>query len=373
MRKPSIRLLVASDIHLGHRRNSASEIIANLRSAVGDNPQTAQLDILFIAGDLFDTLLHLPADSISEIDQWIKYLLTLCAKHNILLRILEGTPSHDWKQSQRFVDINELWQLKAPVKYFDTLAIEYIAEIDRHVLYVPDQYSASTEKTLEEVRALMKARSLTQVDIAIMHGQFDYQVGSLPVPKHDSKAYLELVRELISIGHDHHFTMKDRIVAQGSFDRLAHGEEEPKGHITAYLPGDGTVEVTFVENVNAKKFVTVDCRGLDTEHALGKVNALTAGLPPGSQVRTLFDPGHPLIQQPGLFVRTWPLLVWSKPKVERSTTAPALLQDLTNLAAPEAMAITRDNIVKLLMERMSHMTRDPRVLEQAQLLLEEVK
>lgn len=353
--KKSVRLAVASDIHLGHSRNPAEEIIRNLDAALPDTPETAELDAIFLGGDVFDTLLTYPDHDIGPIEAWILRLLRLCAKHDIVLRVLEGTPSHDWKQSRKFVELNETWRVGCNLRYVDDLEIEYIPKLDRHVIYVPDQHSDSTEKTLRMSQELLRAKNLTIADIAIMHGQFDFQVPpQAPVPKHDSAAWLGMVREVISIGHDHHHSRFGRIVAQGSFDRLSHGEEEAKGHIRVYLPGDGSVDVMFVETVNAKRFVSVDCQGMSTESALSEIQQQTFDLPVGTYVRLLLDPGHPMIKQPGLLQRTWSDFVWTPPKVKSKDNAKPEEDLATSLASKYvAIAITGENIESLLMERFT--------------------
>lgn len=370
--KPPLKLLSLSDIHLGHRRTRTPEITANLRRAVPHSPETELLDIIFLAGDVFDSLLNLPHEDIVEIDRWILYLLRLCKKYDIKLRVLEGTPSHDWGQSQRFVELNELHEIGCDLRYVKGMDIEYMAEFDRHILYIQDQYASSPEKTLADVHALMAARGINYVDIAIMHGQFDRQVPPQATsPKHSADEYLKIVRELICIGHDHHYWTYDKIVAQGSFDRLAHNEEEPKGHIRAFLRGDGTREVQFVENTTAKRFVSVDCQGTGVEQAGERIRATVADLPDDSFVRLIVEAGHPLLSQPGVLVRTWPQFQWSKPKIIKPDQKQAD-ELVAEVPAFQAITLTRDNLPKLLLERIGMSAPDDRIMEQAALILEEL-
>ena len=93
-------------VGLGHTRTNTFHVVDNLRKALPDNEETAKLDLILLAGDIFDHLLTLPQEEVDEIQAWITELLAICAKYNILLRVLEGTPSHDWKQSRQFVNLN---------------------------------------------------------------------------------------------------------------------------------------------------------------------------------------------------------------------------------------------------------------------------
>lgn len=354
MKIKKLNLACVSDIHLGDRRNSATEIIANLRCAVDDNTETSQLDIIFLAGDVFDDLLVLSNDDVIAIDLWIYGLISLCAKHDIVLRILEGTPRHDRTQSKRFILVNEVMGYPADVKYIDKVSIEHIERFGIDVLYVPDEAPGGPAATLRVVKELMKAKAIEQVDFAIMHGMFEYQVPIISKDhKHDSAAYLALVRFLIFIGHVHTFSQLDRITAQGSFDRTAHGQEEAKGHVRATVYDSGEWEVVFVENKGAKKFVTVRCQAFTLEETLVEINHVVQDLPKGSHVRLDLDREHPLNASIDVLIRTFPMISWEK-KI-RGTEEELELSDTISLDEEYTpITITRENIEELLMARITH-------------------
>lgn len=255
-----------SDIHLAHPRTNTYHIIANLRKAFPDDEQTGKLDVLFFAGDVFDRLMSLPQDEVDAIQEWIGDLLRICAKRNILVRVLEGTPSHDWRQSKQFVNVNNTLDNPANLRYVDTLSIEVIAELDNlSVLYVPDEWNADASVTWTQVQELMSIHGLDKVDVGCMHGSFDYQLPIESTKNHNSEAYLSLVRHFIGIGHVHIRTERalsaysSVILAQGSFDRLSHGEEAAKGHYRACISPAGNYH-WFVENTDARIYKTLDCR-----------------------------------------------------------------------------------------------------------------
>lgn len=259
-----VLIATTSDIHLGHPRVQTHHIIESLYQAFPDNEETARLDILFIAGDVFDRLLSLPQVEVDLIQAWITDILYLCSKYNIRVRVLEGTPSHDWRQSKQFQTVAGSMGKSAPdFRYVDTLSIEIIKELgDMSVLYVPDEWNADASVTLEQVRELLALHGLSQVDVAVMHGAFDYQLPIQSSRNHDSRAYMELVKHFIFIGHVHTRTeLAGKILAQGSLDRLSFGEEAPKGHYRACISENGNFH-WFVENKNARIFKTIDCRGM---------------------------------------------------------------------------------------------------------------
>lgn len=368
MKVSELRIATVSDIHMGHRSNPASEIAANLREAFPDNAETAQLDILFLAGDFFDRELSLSNDDVSETDMVIAYILRLCKKHDIMLRVLKGTQLHDQKQAERFVTINEVAQIGANLKYVNEIFIEHIEQYGITVLYVPDEANASTEKTLTQVKELLQAKGLTQVDFAIMHGAFRHQLPEISDDhKHDSEAYLELVKWLIFVGHVHTFSQYKRIIAQGSFDRLSHGQEEAKGHVRAVVRQD-SYELKFVENKKAKKFVTIDCKDLDLDASLRKVQEVIKTLPEESFVRVELTPVNPLCTNMDTLIKLHPFYSWSKKVIEEKTEE---VDIITNPITYTPITLTKENLPTLLMERLTRSVSSAAVLVASQEVLKE--
>jgi hypothetical protein len=104
-------------------------------------------------------------------------------------------------------------------------------------------------------------------------------------PTHDSSAYLKLVRYFILIGHVHLVTQLERILAAGSYDRICHGEEGPKGYYDVRLRSETDYDIVFVQNKGAKRYDTLDCTGLDTKALNVKIRQSVDTLPKGSAIR----------------------------------------------------------------------------------------
>lgn len=352
-----LRAAFASDLHLGNRKNSAASIIANLNKYLSCDKFMVTIDILFLVGDVFDEALWLSSEDVAHIDAWITRLLLLCKKHDVVIRVLEGTPSHDRLQSCRFTIINDILLASsgagADLAHVQTLSIEYIERFDITVLYIPDEWNHLTEKTLEEVRELMRAKNLEQVDFGIFHGIFPFQmpahIKSLPV--HDEEAYEAIVRCMISIGHIHIHSHKGKIYAQGSFDRLSHGEEAPKGFLRAVVQPDGTRAVQFIENKGAKKHVTVYCPYEDMEDNLRVIDKVAEKLPAGSYVRVESNYLNPIITGVDTLKVRWPLLIWTtlaKGKEDK--------EDLSVISEEFVfipITVSKDNIHELVMSRLA--------------------
>lgn len=349
-----ISYLVVSDIHLGHGRNKTCDIVANLDHYFDDytsKSQFTQLDIIFIAGDLFDSLLDLSGNDIHEITLWLGRLMDFCSRYDIKLRIMEGTPSHDWKQSKIAETVFGLIEKPFDFKYIDTLHIEEIADLGLKVLYVPDEWTASTEQTYGQVQGLMSHLGLQQLDIAIMHGMFRYQMPPMAknLPVHNEASYLSIVRHFINIGHVHTFSFYERIVAEGSFDRLSHGEEEPKGGVLCRISGKLGNSFEFIENKRAKIFKTITLRFKDVDRSILQVEKALSKHPENSFIRIKANKDHPLYVAFEQLKMKFPMYFFSKTSLEDEKDSQELTQATLKLDEEYTpIAIHQGNIVQLI-------------------------
>lgn len=277
-----------SDIHQGHDNTPSENITASIENAFPRNEETAALDMILIPGDFFDKQLELPSkDKITEATAGIAYLLSICSEYDIVLRVLEGTPSHDYKQGYLFEHFNRLYGLNCDVKYVSKLDVEHIERFGLDVLYIPDEWSVSEQDTLNQVKELLRAKGLKQVDIALMHGAFAHQYPpNLQLPTHDLAEYSKLVKYYIFIGHVHHYSVLDKAISAGSLTRLAHGEENPKGHVRVKIRSENLElnEIKFVENPLAYCYKTFDYSKLSYEDIESRYPKDIQSLPKGAYV-----------------------------------------------------------------------------------------
>lgn len=341
-----------SDIHLGHPRTPTAHLIEQIDHAFFQDDANRELDILYLAGDIFHQQLTLSNDDVMRIVAWGHRLVRFCSEHQILLRILEGTPSHDRTQSKLFQAIMSVAGVYVDYAYISTISIEYIAELDIHVLYIPDQPSISPEAVLVTVDELMESRGLQQVDYAIMHGHFKHQLPEhVKHPSHDADAYLQRVKYLIHIGHVHTSSQLDRIFAQGSVGRLAHGEEEPKGYYRQVVYVDGTFESTFVENVRATKYVTIDLRGKTLEDSLSIIDALPIQYPQDSHIRLRMHRDHPWASHFLEVQRRSPYYYWTK-QIMDAKTPEKLVKPAVELAEYAPLILNKETLPDAIRERI---------------------
>lgn len=345
--------LVLSDLHIGHSKLPVDEAIEAL-DAYFDHYRSPKhkLDIIFLAGDVFDHGLWFSANEVHSAIGWITRLVDYCAAYRIKLRILEGTGYHDQRQSLIFETIASRRPVIPDVRYFAELAIEMIPDWGLSVLYVPDELHSDPEVTLTEVQALLATHNLPAVDLAIMHGMFRYQCfdPTEKSPRHREDAYLALVHYYIFIGHVHTFSVWERIIAQGSFGRYRHGEEEAKGGVWFCLKPKGESSYWFVENTRAKKFITLSGFPDDLTDAMQVLTEAVRGLETDTYVRLKLPKHHPLHSAFAVIRRTFPLLTITKDTVEPvAGSANPTLADQPKVYEFDAIALTPANFKEVLL------------------------
>ena len=131
------------------------------------------------------------------------------------------------------------------------------------MLFVPDNWDPLPENTYAAMVRRMAEKGLTQVDVAYLHGAFEWQYPpQVTEPTHSSAAWEKLVKYCIFVNHVHQHRVRGKIVAPGSFDRLCFGDEESKGYVIHEINPDG-IHYEFIENLKAKTMIEVDWRGVE--------------------------------------------------------------------------------------------------------------
>lgn len=321
-----IDYLVVSDVHLGARNTSYREIINHLDlffHHFADSSPYSKLDALFIAGDLWDDTIELSSEVLVTFVPFWHRLLRWCHRNNIILRVLEGTPRHDRGQGKTLSEITAALLPELDFQYVSALSIEKNATLGLSILYVPDECRHTAEVVYQDVLGLMAEAQLTSVDIAIMHGMFQYQLGTIPMNSkvYDEQRWLALVNHYLSIGHIHVHSQYERIVAQGSFDRLSHGEEGAKGVTWFHRDSTGEWSWRFIENKAAKIYRTLKVSG-DVDKALKQIDKEVKLLPDESHVRIQAVVGHPVFQGFETLRKKYPFITFTKKAIEEAATSP---------------------------------------------------
>lgn len=257
-----IRLVMASDIHFGDRSMDQVEMTDAFRLTLF--PLMATTDILFLNGDFFDTLVIFDNHSFDPIYNVILELIYLCEKHQVTLRVLQGTWTHDRNQCKRFGAFYKNSRSTFDFKLVETIDLEVLTIRDRdiRIVYVPDDLPyKSSDDIVEVIKNKMMERGWDKVDYACMHGFFDFTF-----PKNVShenrivfrEEQFDFVTKLVDVGHVHQHRTGPlgKAISNGSFDRLVFGDEDPKGCLQVLdYPNHYTAH--FVENKHSAIFDTI--------------------------------------------------------------------------------------------------------------------
>lgn len=253
-----MRILWSSDQHTVHQKTPTSHILKNLSTFFYLDNDLDKVDMVIFGGDFMHRSVETYNEGLFEIMDWINEFLLRCSKHNVKVRFLEGTSSHDWGQPKHFT-------YSAPensdVKYIDEISVETFPEFDDlTMLYVPDNLGKITTDAIWEMALdVLNKAGLKKVDLIPFHGAFTYQLP--PQAQHHchmQERWESIVKYGIFAGHIHTPSHRGKIYCSGSFDRIAHSEEHPKGgYIITLDKKKEFFEATFYENKRAMPYLTI--------------------------------------------------------------------------------------------------------------------
>ena len=251
-------ILAISDVHIGCPR--LDPFLLHERFTKFLYPRiTKDIRILFICGDFFDSLINLSNPSSREAMAIIKELKFVCRSVGCDLRVLRGTFSHDRDQPLHFThreDPND-----NSVKMFDKISFEYHEKTGLNIVYIPDNHGS--DDIYADIAELLRAHNVEKADILIHHGYFVHMFPPGVKPDKNSldvDIIQKYVKGCVLNGHVHRSSIYKNVISIGSFDRLAHDEDGPKGFYQVDII-DGKYKFTFIENKEANKFITVDLLG----------------------------------------------------------------------------------------------------------------
>lgn len=352
-----IGILNISDIHLGHNKNHTVDIVNNLLTMILENMKLIKkyVKLLVLTGDEFDRLLTMMNNDSRIIMSFFMKLAAICKANNIIIRCIEGTNSHSYGQMKIIETAIKNSNMDVDFVYYSDLAIEYIPNLDLNVLYIPDELNGNNAaKTLKQVKELLKSKHLEQVDIALMHGAFSYQLPATLESNHSEKDYLEIVKHFIFIGHVHRHSAFKKILAAGSPDRMAHGEEEDKGIIFALINKSNPKlnSYKFLVNKYAKTFLTIKVINDDFKELITTASKILKSLRPDSHVRFAVEEKNNVIKNNIIELKKmFPKINFTEDKITKEAIT-IFNHKITKVKHIESFSITKDNIISLINDKV---------------------
>lgn len=265
---------MGSDFHFGVRSINQEEMANAFVRIVF--PLLEETDIFFINGDFFDTLVEFDGIGFDPIYDTIVNLFQICERKKIILRILQGTWTHDRNQLNRFRTIYRnggYGGYTFDFKFIEGIQLEeiYVGYRDLRILYVQDDLPfTNSDDVIDVIKAKMVDVGWDHVDYGCMHGFFDFTAGG-GMSHNKTVIYREeqfpFVNKMIDVGHVHQHQRQGKVISNGSFDRAVFGDEAPKGLIRVLdYPDHYTAH--FVENTHSAVFDTIPISKEDTTETI---------------------------------------------------------------------------------------------------------
>lgn len=257
LKEKTFKGLWFSDQHTLHNKTPTFWVLKNMSEFIYRAHDLKDIDIIVFGGDLFDRLVDAADGNLRLVQHWIRDFLIECNKHNVIVRVLEGTRSHDMEQPETFV-VQKPEGLN--LKWVKELSIEIIPELDLSVMYVPDNMGhMSNEQIWDKAVEKLSEAGLSKVNMIAFHGMWDYQAPPHIAHKyHNSELWSTIVDHIIFSGHVHIPSEYNKHRSSGSFDRCRHGEEHPKGgYEFEFNISQDYFKTKFWENKNALPYLTL--------------------------------------------------------------------------------------------------------------------
>ena len=255
-----IKTVLTADWHFGHRRVPTYDIVSDIRKFFLPELD-GTVDLLVIAGDIFDCRISFNDNSASLIIDLFVDIFTLCYEHSIIIRIVRGTYSHDILQNAVIDKLYKKMGIPVDYRLVNNMSVELMDKLGISLLYMPDNLPYNTKnEALETAKMMLTANDLKRVDYVVIHGEFEHMnYGHINNNAYSVADFNTICNGLILAGHIHKPHRHKNVIYAGSITRLAHNEEEAKGF---WVINDA--KSRFIENKAATKFITVDYRN-DTE------------------------------------------------------------------------------------------------------------
>ena len=230
------------------------------------------LNLVVIAGDVFNTKILLNSKTSILAMQWMDELVNICGNRSIPIRIIKGTNSHDNNQLDTFQyrgDLYPDWFFKI---FNETTTEETLPGLQ--CLYCPDEVMTTDEWERKYYDLLMGH----EYDCMFFHGSFDCVLPSISLQESELTGarsiafrYSHFARiARVMVGghwHDGSDNEKPHMYYTRSYSRWCFGENHPKGfiHLT-YDTDDKSYVLQRVENPYADKYKTyqIDTRSMQT-------------------------------------------------------------------------------------------------------------
>lgn len=268
-----VKCVYIADIHFAHPGSNVGKLYVNIQQYL--YPELTDCQILFICGDIFHSILQLPYGATNFVVQFFIDILKLAKTYGFKIRVIDGTFLHDRNQPRMLLTLNK--EIDVDCKVISDVQIEHITDWNNKskeelkIVYIPDSLPYKNSKQIiNKIKELYTCIGWTKANLVIGHGTFSHTLPrniKLPNVTFEIDQFKNLISGYIVMGHIHTPSRKQNVIYVGSFDRIAHGEEEHKGFLVSYKnKEDWTFK--FIENKNASLYLTLKLSGKNTDEII---------------------------------------------------------------------------------------------------------
>ena len=268
------KMVSVADLHFGNPRTNPAQLYNNLCDFL--YPELVGAHLVTVNGDVYDQLLTVNSYAHRYATMFINDLFTISAKTGLQVRILHGTFSHDRDQLSIFSSLaypKTRFKIVNQIEAEEINNFQYESEelnMSLRVGYLPDNLSHTTAtEAVEHLKRVMQVLGYTSLDLLIGHGTFAHALPAdtahMPPCTYNLEQFDKVVQGPIVMGHIHTSSRKYNCYYCGSFERMAHGEEENKGFyvFTRDVENKEGWRSKFVINKKATPFITITPKGDD--------------------------------------------------------------------------------------------------------------
>ena len=247
----SRRILLLADLHIGSIKN-IPYVYNTVTNIIDKELVYKKTDAVVFLGDYFHQLFKCNSEYIKLAVSILSYLMLICKKQKIKVRMIYGTESHDSDQYGIFD-----YFAKSPD--FDFKVITNACSEDLFfnckVLYLPEEYiydkNSYYGKLLNKKYDYIFGHGIIEEGMPLVKKAFSSGLRERQVP-HFKVAELARASKVCVFGHYHiHTDLGNNVFYLGSLFRDSFGEEEPKGY--GVIEND---ELKFIENEEAYIYKT---------------------------------------------------------------------------------------------------------------------
>ena len=237
------------------------------------NMEPGYLTVLTIAGDLFHNILKQDDPSAKVAIEWLHHLCQISLYKGFVVRVIQGTPTHDGKQLSMFKFLEKDY----PIKLYDDITQERIAGVT--YLFIPEKTWNSYDEFFETA---FKYREKS--DVVVFHGMVE---GINPMieknyEQHNRRKDICIkVQDILGHikmycvgGHIHkRISVNPRIWYTGALSTwsMADANDFNRGYDVIEHHEDGSFNIIFKRNMECARYITIDMTNMFTRNNMNEI------------------------------------------------------------------------------------------------------